>query len=92
MTDMSKWEGGKTLTPEEEPEYLKDFCAYLRDQQTLSPVRNENGSQVCDVVPDETAAHAADIIEELLERIENFKELLRRVEGLIPELREARDV
>lgn len=82
MVDMTKWEGGRTLTPEEEPEYLKDFCAYLREQQTLSPVREENGSQVCDVVPDEMAAHAADIIEELLERIN----------GLTYELKEARNV
>jgi len=72
MVDMTKWEGGKTLTPEEEHEYLKDFCAYLREQQTLSPVREENGSQVCDVVPDEMAAHAADLIEELWERIESL--------------------
>jgi len=72
MVDMTKWEGGKTLTPEEEPEYLKDFCAYLREQQTLSPVREENGSQVCDVVPDEMASHAADLIEELWERIEGL--------------------
>jgi hypothetical protein len=73
MADMSKWEGGKTLTEEEEPEYLKDFCAYLREQQTLSPVREENGSNVCNLVPDEMAAHAADIIEELLKRIESLK-------------------
>jgi len=70
MTDMSKWENNRTLTPEEEPEYLKDFCAYLREQQTLSAVREEGDSKVCDLVPDEVAAHAADIIEELWGRIQ----------------------
>jgi hypothetical protein len=75
MTDMSKWENGRTLTPEEEPEYLKDFCAYLREQQTLSPVREEDDTKVCDLVPDEVAAHAADIIEELWGRLEEqYKE------------------
>jgi hypothetical protein len=73
MSDFDKWEGGKKLTPEEEPEYLKDFCAYLREQQTLSPVREENGSNVCNLVPDEIAAHAADIIEELFERIQKLE-------------------
>jgi hypothetical protein len=70
MTDMSKWENGKTLTPEEEPEYLKDFCAFLREQQTLSEVRKEGDASVCDIVPDEIAAHAADIIEELWGRLQ----------------------
>lgn len=70
MVDMTKWEGGKTLTPEEEPEYIKDFCEYLREQQTLSPVREEDGTHVCDVVPDEMAAHAADLIEELWSRLQ----------------------
>jgi len=73
MSDFDKWEGGKKLTPEEEPEYLKDFCVYLREQQTLSPVREENGSNVCNLVPDEMAAHAADIIEELFERIQKLE-------------------
>ena len=73
MSDFDKWEGGKKLTPEEEPEYLKDFCACLREQQTLSPVREENGSNVCNLVPDEMAAHAADIIEELFERIQKLE-------------------
>jgi polyhydroxyalkanoate synthesis regulator phasin len=81
MTDMEKWESGKTLTPEEEPEYLKDFCAYLREQQTLSPVRKEGESQVCDIVPDEMAAHAADIIEELLGRIEKLEYELRELKA-----------
>lgn len=70
MVDMTKWEGNRTLTPEEEPEYLKDFCAYLREQQTLSEVRKEGESQVCEIVPDEMSAHAADIIEELWERLQ----------------------
>jgi hypothetical protein len=81
MTDMSKWEGGQTLTPEEEPEYLKDFCEYLRGQETLSPVREENGAMVCDVVLDETTAHAADIIEELLERIAKLEYELKEAKG-----------
>jgi hypothetical protein len=72
MVDMTKWEGNKVLTPEEEPEYMKDFCAYLREQQKLSLAREENGAQVCDVVPDEIAAHAADIIEELWGRLDKY--------------------
>jgi hypothetical protein len=75
MTDMNKWENNRTLTREEEPEYLKDFCAYLREQQTLSPVRNEGESQVCDLVPDEVTAHAADIIEELWGRLDEYFKL-----------------
>lgn len=70
MTDMNKWEAGRELAPEEEGEYLKDFCAFLREQETLSPVRNEGGASVCEIVADETAAHAADIIEELWNRLQ----------------------
>jgi hypothetical protein len=70
MTDMTKWEGERLLKPEEEGEYLKDFCAYLREQQTLSPVREEGSSKVCDIVPDEVAAHAAEVIEELWGRLQ----------------------
>lgn len=71
MVDMRKWEGGQQLKPEEEAEYLKDLCAYLREQQTLSsPTKNEDGMLTCEVVPDEVAAHAADIIEELWERVD----------------------
>ncbi len=74
MSDFDKWEAGKQLTPEEEPEYLKDFCAYLREQQTLSNPREQDGmGMVCEVVPDEMAAHAADIIEELLERVQKLE-------------------
>jgi hypothetical protein len=73
MVDMTKWENGRTLTPEEEPEYLKDFCAYLREQMTLSEVRQEGESQVCELVPDEVTAHAADIIEELWNRLTESK-------------------
>lgn len=70
MVDMKKWEGGRQLKPEEEAEYLKDLCAYLREQQTLSaPTKNEDGILTCEVVPDEVAAHAADIIEELWGRL-----------------------
>lgn len=70
MADMEKWEGNRVLTPEEEPQYLKDFCAFLREQQTLSEVRKEGEASVCDIVPDEIAAHAADIIEELWGRLQ----------------------
>lgn len=70
MVDMTKWEGEQQLKPEEEAEYLKDLCAYLREQQTLStPKENEDGVMTCEVVPDEVAAHAADIIEELWGRL-----------------------
>lgn len=76
MVDMTKWEGEQQLKPEEEAEYLKDLCAYLREQQTLSsPTKNEDGMLTCEVVPDEMAAHAADIIEELWGRLEEqYKE------------------
>lgn len=71
MADMKKWDGHGELKPEEEGEYLKDLCAYLREQQTLSnPKENEGGVMTCEVVPDEMAAHAADIIEELWERVD----------------------
>ena len=70
MTELDKWEQGKKLTPEEEAEYLKDLCAYLREQQTLSaPEMNEDGIMSCEVVPDEVAAHVADVIEELWGRL-----------------------
>ncbi len=81
MTDMTKWEGGHKLTREDEPEYLKDFCEYLRTQYTLSPVRKEGDSQVCDIVFDEVTAHAADIIEELWERIEKLEYELKEAKG-----------
>jgi hypothetical protein len=70
MTDMTKWEGERMLKPEEEGEYLKDFCKYLREQHTLGEVRKEGEASVCDIVPDEVAAHAADIIEELWGRLQ----------------------
>ena len=74
MTDMSKWAGGRELKPEEEAEYLKDLCAYLRTQQTLSnPTQNEEGVMTCEVVPDEVTAHAADVIEELWGRLQEMK-------------------
>ena len=66
MADMSRWVEGVEVKPEEEAEYLKDLCAYLREQQTLSaPEENDEGVLVCEVVPDEVAAHVADVIEEL---------------------------
>lgn len=76
MVDISKWEGNQQLKPEEEGEYLKDLCAYLREQQTLSnPTKNAEGMMTCEVVPDEVAAHAADVIEELWGRLEEqYKE------------------
>lgn len=83
MTDMEKWEGNRVLTPEEEPEYLKDFCAYLREQQTLSEVRKEGEAQVCEIVPDEVAAHAADIIEELWGRIEKLEYEVREAKNVL---------
>lgn len=74
MSELDKWEQGKKLKPEEEEEYLKDLCAYLREQQTLSnPKKNDEGVMVCEVVPDEVAAHAADIIEELWKRLQEKK-------------------
>lgn len=75
MTELSKWVGHGIVKPEEEGEYLKDLCAYLREQQTLSePEIKEDGVMSCEVVPDEVAAHAADVIEELWERIQKDKE------------------
>lgn len=74
MTDMSRWVEGVEVKPEEEAEYLKDLCAYLREQQTLSePTNNEDGVLTCEVVPDEVAAHAADVIEELWGRLQEKK-------------------
>ena len=82
MSDMSKWVGGRTLAPEEEPEYLKDLCAYLRKQQVLSePIKNEDGMMTCEIVDDEVAAHVADIIEELYGRIEKLEYELREAKA-----------
>lgn len=73
---LSKWDGHGKVKPEEEGEYLKDLCAYLRQQQTLSePKENEDGMLTCEVVPDVVAAHAAEVIEELWGRLdEQYKE------------------
>jgi hypothetical protein len=72
---LNDWEEGTEVPADKEGEYLKDLCAALREQQALSPARKEGESQVCDVVPDDLAAHAADIIEELWERLdEEYKE------------------
>lgn len=83
MADMNKWEKGHKLLPEEEGDYLKDLCAYLREQQTLSdPKRAEEGHWVCDVVPDEIAAHAADIIEELFDRVQKLQYELKEAKNV----------
>lgn len=72
---LNDWEEGTEVPADKEGEYLKDLCAALREQQTLSPLREDDGSQVCDVIPDDLAAHAADIIEELWGRLdEEYKE------------------
>lgn len=74
MPDMSRWVEGVQVKPEEEAEYLKDLCEYLRNQQTLSaPEENDEGVLVCEVVPDEVAAHVADVIEELWSRLQEKK-------------------
>ena len=83
MSELSKWDGHSEVKPEEEAEYLKDLCAYLREQQTLSePTKNEDGVMTCEVVPDEMAAHAADVIQELWGRLEEqYKEgILKGIE------------
>jgi hypothetical protein len=67
---LNDWEEGTEVPADKEGEYLKDLCAALREQQTLSPLREDDGSQVCSVVPDDLAAHAAEIIEELWERLQ----------------------
>lgn len=87
MADLGRWTAGEALKPEEEPEYLKDLCAHLREQQTLSdPKRQDGGGPntgwVCEVVPDELAAHAADVIEELYQRIQNLQYELREAKSV----------
>jgi hypothetical protein len=87
MADMNKWEKGHKLLPEEEADYLKDLCAYMREQQTLSePKRQEgdgeNAGWVCEVVPDEIAAHAADIIEELFDRVQKLQYELKEAKNV----------
>lgn len=83
MSELSKWERGKELAPEEEADYLKDLCAYLREQQTLSnPTKNEDGVMTCEVVPDEIAAHAADVIEELWERLQELEKFPKFMRGV----------
>ena len=76
MSELDKWDGHGELKPEEEGEYLKALCAYLREQQTLSNLtKNEDGMMTCEVVPDEVTAHAADVIEELWDRLDKqYKE------------------
>lgn len=55
---------------EEDHKCLKEFCALLRESQTLSePTREENGGFVCNVIPDPVAAQAADVIEELVKMV-----------------------
>lgn len=80
MDNLDKWIPGHVLTREEEPEYVKDLCSALREQETLSnPEKREDGSMVCSVVPDELAAHAADVIEEFFERIQNLEHELKEM-------------
>jgi hypothetical protein len=80
MSNLSRWNGHGEVKPEEEAEYLKDLCVYLREQQTLSePEINEDGILTCEVVPDEIAAHAADIIEELFDRIQKLDYELKEI-------------
>lgn len=85
MADMSRWTEGVQIKPEEEAEYLKDLCAYLREQQTLSEPKHEEGGSggmmVCEIVPDLVAAHVADIIEELWERLEALQYELREAKS-----------
>jgi len=82
VSDLSKWNGHGQVKPEEENEYLKDLCAYLREQQTLSePTKNEDGVMTCEIVPDEVAAHAADVIQELFERIQKLEYELKEAKG-----------
>lgn len=83
MNNIDKWgEDGRELLPEEEEEYLADLCEYLREQQTLSnPEKNEDGILACEVVPDEVAAHAADIIEELWRRVQDLQYELKEVKA-----------
>lgn len=85
MADMSRWTEGVQIKPEEEAEYLKDLCAYLREQQTLSEPKHEEGgsggTMVCEIVPDLVAAHVADIIEELWERLEALQYELREAKS-----------
>jgi len=58
---LNDWEVGTEVPAEEEGAYLKDLCAALRNQQTLSKVT---------IITDGLTAHAADIIEELWGRVD----------------------
>jgi len=82
MSDLSRWNGHGEVKPEEEEEYLKDLCAYLREQQTLSePEINEDGILTCEVAPDEVAAHAADVIDELFGRVKKLEYELKEAKS-----------
>lgn len=64
---LNDWEVGTEVPAEEEGAYLKDLCATLRNQQTLSKVENKENTYT--ITTDDLTAHAADIIEELWGRV-----------------------
>lgn len=83
MTDLSKWNGHGEVKPEEEEEYLKDLCGYLREQQTLGePTKNEDGILTCEIIPDEVASHAADVIDELFGRVKKLEYELKEAKSV----------
>jgi len=83
MSELHKWNGHGEVKPEEEEEYLKDLCDYLRNQQTLSePTKNEDGILTCEIIPDEVASHAADVIQELFKRVQNLQYELQEAKGI----------
>lgn len=60
---------------QKEREDLKAICESLRDYDTLSePKRNEEtGHMTCEIIKDEFAAQAADIIDELISIIDKLE-------------------
>ena len=64
---LNDWEVGTEVSAKEEGAYLKDLCATLRNQQTLSKVENKENTYT--ITTDDLTAHAADIIEELWGRV-----------------------
>lgn len=84
MADIEKWIDHGELSDEDEPLYLKDLCAYLRDQYTIGkPEKNpENDRLQCEIVTDDLAAHAADVIEELYKRVQNLQYELREAKSV----------
>jgi hypothetical protein len=67
---LNDWEVGTEVSAEEEGAYLKDLCAALRNQQTLSKVENKENTYT--IITDDLTAHAADIIEELWGRLDKY--------------------